>query len=313
MSLINAALVFFLLWDFMPKLFLLIWLAVLILISLFRVGVYRVYWFQRGERQDPHYWRRLYLAGAYVSGAAWGVLIYVATTQDIVWLHGFIGFITAGVTAGGLIAMSPVLSACIPYALLVTLPFTYALLAYYDSLHVVMALMSIVYTLFLVRTAVRIHHLQLQSIKPQLEGDELFNFLKDSKRETEQLKESLAAEIGDYGQLQNDRELFFEDALDPFCIIGSDGHINLANPAMEQLIGLGTGNLRLQTFVDMIHPDDRGLLEKAFAERERGTHGIQFKCRLQHSDGNWVPMMWRAAIRDGRLFCSARQIKTGNS
>lgn len=88
MSLINAALVFFLLREFMPKQFLLIWLAAIIIVSLIRIGIYRLYWSQHGQRENPARWQRLYLIGAYASGALWGLMIYVAGVQDILWLQG---------------------------------------------------------------------------------------------------------------------------------------------------------------------------------------------------------------------------------
>lgn len=147
------------------KQFLLMWLAAIIIISLIRISIYRLYWSQHGQRENPARWQRLYLIGAYASGALSGLVIYVAGVQDILWLQGFIGFITAGMTAGGLM---PILSACIPYAVLVTGAFVAGMPHYSDHLHLVMSAMAVMYLLFLIRTSIHLNRAQLQSIKAQI-------------------------------------------------------------------------------------------------------------------------------------------------
>lgn len=309
MSLINAALVFFLLREFMPKQFLLIWLAAIIIISLIRIGIYRLYWSQHGQRENPARWQRLYLIGAYASGALWGLMIYVAGVQDILWLQGFMGFITAGMTAGGLSAMAPILSACIPYAVLVTGAFIAAMLYYSDHLHLVMSAMAVMYLLFLIRTSIHLNRAQLQSIKAQFEGDDLYGFLQHSRADTKQLDRSLPTEIQDYDQLRNEHENFFEYTVDPQCIIGPDSYFELANPALEKLTGFSIGNLQSRPLIEWVHPDDRGQINTVFKAVNRGMRAIQFRCRLRNSDDQWIPLLWHVAIRNKRLYASLRPLK----
>ena len=79
------------------------------------------------------------------------------------------------------------------------------------------------------------------------------------------------------------------------CLLGTEGEIVAASPALGQLLGRGDADLRGLHLGDLVHPDDRPTLSAG---------GDQFEVRLRAGDGDWRHLVWYArAVDEATRVC----------
>ncbi|MDP1860005.1 MAG: PAS domain S-box protein, partial [Gemmatimonadaceae bacterium] len=82
--------------------------------------------------------------------------------------------------------------------------------------------------------------------------------------------------------------LLIQNASDIITVIGSDGSLRYASPAVERLLGWRPDELEGRPALDMVHPDDeahvRHQVARAVASRDEIVMG---KFRFRHRDGAW--------------------------
>lgn len=82
--------------------------------------------------------------------------------------------------------------------------------------------------------------------------------------------------------------LLIQNASDIITVIGSDGSLRYASPAVERLLGWRPDELEGRPALDMVHPDDeshvRHQVARAVATRDEIVMG---KFRFRHRDGAW--------------------------
>ena len=91
--------------------------------------------------------------------------------------------------------------------------------------------------------------------------------------------------------LQRSEERFrslVRNASDGVVVLGADGGIRYESPAAERILGRRAEDGIGRPAVDDVHPDDRPLVERSFAEVRASTGsevGVEFRAR--HRDGTW--------------------------
>lgn len=93
---------------------------------------------------------------------------------------------------------------------------------------------------------------------------------------------------------QRDRNVdrFFALANDLLCIVGFDGTVLRANPALEHLLGRSEADLQRDSFQDYLHPEDREALTARLGRVEDAvpTENLAIRCRC--ADGAWHWLSW---------------------
>lgn len=86
---------------------------------------------------------------------------------------------------------------------------------------------------------------------------------------------------------------FFELCADLLLVVDANGLIGLANPAAVEVLGREPEELSRVTFVELVHPDDRATVERAFGRRQRRA---EFECRFRARDHAYRATRWRLQV-----------------
>jgi PAS domain S-box-containing protein len=84
----------------------------------------------------------------------------------------------------------------------------------------------------------------------------------------------------------------------------------LATGALDVVLGYTRDDLREHPFESLLHPDDRGSVEKQLAAIRGGARDLGFRSRLRRRDGSYILVDWRCGPRDraGLVLAVGRDI-----
>lgn len=187
-SLLNASVVFSVLSSVVENAILVTWLSLILGVTALRVIT--IAWFFRLDEDSPRLklWRNLYLVLVWGSGLCWGILPLLDVFSTIAWVEAFIIFVIAGMSAGALVSLYAMLSAIIPYLVVILLPLFYVLAVGTLPSHYAMALLTAFFLLLMVRSAYTLNKAANKTMRLELENEELFDFLittrNDAARDT---------------------------------------------------------------------------------------------------------------------------------
>jgi signal transduction histidine kinase len=143
---INAAILVSVLWDAVTDHApVLLWLAVVVLIALFRAGL--ALRFRRvapGVNEVPR-WETLFAIGVALSGVSWGAAGLVLFAPESVAHQVFLVFVLGGMVAGATISLSSHIPMFALYAIPTLLPVAIRLVAEGGRMHLAMAALTIIF------------------------------------------------------------------------------------------------------------------------------------------------------------------------
>lgn len=133
-------------------------------------------------------------------------------------------------------------------------------------------------------------------------GDELGELAAEFNRMAEALAEEQTF-------VRRRAEEFFNLTLDLLCTINSSGRVVDPNPAWEKTLGYDRETLRGHLLINLVHPDDLGLMNNALQTATGGT-AANFEARCRHKNGGYHWLSWvvvRSSV-DQLLYSAARDI-----
>ena len=95
---------------------------------------------------------------------------------------------------------------------------------------------------------------------------------------------------------------------DLFMVANIDGVCRAANPAWEEVLGYPPDTLAGRKLVDLIHPEDLDQTRRAFAGLAKEERVSDLDCRIRGADGDYRSINWSAAVRDGEIFATGRDV-----
>lgn len=181
-SIVNALLVYFTLREIAEPIVLNVWISFILLITSLRTAMIIV--FRRLDSGSPRLalWSAVYFVFVYSSGLGWGILPLLNVFYSAGWTETFIVFVISGMSAGGLVSLYASLYAAIPYQLFILLPLIYTLADSGAPAHTAMALLASMYLMLLLRSSYALNRAASNTIRLEMENNELFNFLLKAKR-----------------------------------------------------------------------------------------------------------------------------------
>jgi len=182
-TLFNCLVVFFVLRDHIEADYIFFWFCSLAFLIVMRIFTISIYWRRTGELRRSQYYFYLYILLMHCSAMVWSLLVYLPLTSEIVWMHAFISFVIAGMSAGAMVTLSASLMASIPYLILILVPFCYYFMAFNTPPHQGMSIMAGLYLLLLIRLAFQINRNTKSAITTRFENEELYQFLKKASRD----------------------------------------------------------------------------------------------------------------------------------
>jgi PAS domain S-box-containing protein len=118
------------------------------------------------------------------------------------------------------------------------------------------------------------------------------------------------AEVADRLEVETRRNRFFTLALDILGIAGFDGRLLQVNPAWGRVLGYADEELRRLSGLDLIHPEDRPVMEQRMEDLKRGESISHFEGRYRHKNGSYRWLQWSATpfLAEQLIYIFARDI-----
>lgn len=182
LSLINGFLAYYVLRSVIDAPVLNIWLISLVLVTAARALMISVFWRIGAADFKLKIWIAFYLILVYASAFCWGVFPLFDAFQQESWAEVFIVFLIAGMSAGGLVSLYPLMSAAIPYFVIILMPLVLTLGTGTREADFAMAIFGCLYLIFLLRSAYLLNYSAKKSIRLEIENEKLFDFLSTASR-----------------------------------------------------------------------------------------------------------------------------------
>ncbi|MGA4532059.1 PAS domain S-box protein [Ectopseudomonas chengduensis] len=110
-------------------------------------------------------------------------------------------------------------------------------------------------------------------------------------------------------QALRERNQFFNLSLDMFCMIGQQGQFIQVNPAFASTLRHTASALVGQPYLELIHPEDRPLVQNAIEQLQRGAVVKNLEIRVHDASGQQLWLQLSAALDDDQvIYCAARDI-----
>lgn len=194
-TLVNAAVLVFILRTVVSYLVLTIWAVCILLVSIARLVQFSR--FRRALSESAHVgrWGTWFVIGLAISGIIWGSAgIFLYPVESTIHQE-FLAFVLGGMAIGAAGAFSVVMSAYIAYTLPSLMPLIVRFLAAGDEIHMAMGGMSLLFVVLITGIAFRISKVTLASLRLGFEKNDLVIYLSSAKDDLEKLNRELSAEI----------------------------------------------------------------------------------------------------------------------
>jgi two-component system sensor histidine kinase/response regulator len=120
----------------------------------------------------------------------------------------------------------------------------------------------------------------------------------------------LQEEILQRAKARRANQQILDNSLDVICTFDATGRFLQVNRACETVWGYRPDELIGSPYLDLVHPDDRGMTVNVEAAILDGTPATNFENRYLRRDGTIVPMLWTSVWSESEQanFCVARDL-----
>ena len=120
------------------------------------------------------------------------------------------------------------------------------------------------------------------------------------------------ADAVDRLEAETKRNRFFTLALDMLGITDFDGCFKQVNPSWEKCLGYTEEELRCQSSLELVHPEERSVMAELLDQLQEGSSTTYFEGRYRCKDGSWRWLGWTAApfVSEKLIYIFARDITT---
>lgn len=191
-SLFVAPLVVLVHWQVVPHPVLLAWLVLLEASILIRLALTAAFRRDPDSESDAEIWASRYTWACAASGICWGGCIFLLALSPSPVYQSFVALVLGGILIDGVLTMTPVLLACVVYALPLALPPALWLLLQDDLLRATMGATGVLYLLLALGTAHRYHQALTRSLRLATENLGLAQSFAAAKEQAEAVNQQLA-------------------------------------------------------------------------------------------------------------------------
>lgn len=273
----TASVVVFALWLDEPNQIYIIWLAVVVLISLYRsVLTYLYYRRPRAEKYNPEKWLSRFTFGSLLTGLSLGLGSFLLCTYASMNLTLAIALIICCLAFGSVLADSAVFSTCFAFISSLVLPVVYSLFIKGEPLTLILGVLGIIFYGCMLLYSLRLNKNIVNTLELQFDNAELVSSLSYEKQIVETRVKERTKELT---LSENKFASVFRASPDIITILRKkDGKIIDINIYSEKVTGykceelLGKSLFELEIWCD---PNDRFKLLKAL-RRGGVIHNMQF-------------------------------------
>jgi hypothetical protein len=194
-ALINSGILAYVLWPEVEHRRILGWLGCMVAVSLLRLGEARAFARARAPERQILVWRNRFVLGAFTSGVLWGATGALLFPAGSLPHQVFVSFVVAGMVAGAVATLSPVMRAFALFALPALAPVVLQFLIHESPLHFPMSFMGVLFGLAMATVARHVNATVRESLSVSARNAQLVDVLKRNNEHTEQLNRRLLSEI----------------------------------------------------------------------------------------------------------------------
>ena len=180
------------------------WFAAMVIFVACRGAAAFVYRRHTPTLRQHGFWRRQFTAGATASALGWGFAAWFFYPLLGVSQLPLLILLVAGVTAGATRSLGSNLTACSVFQAVCMLPLIARMLQGDDVSHVIMGVLSVLYTAFLIAMARSYHRNLGQSLRLGFESAALAAELHEKQRQTATLNRDLSTEVAQRRQVETE-------------------------------------------------------------------------------------------------------------
>jgi PAS domain S-box-containing protein len=294
-TLVNAAVLVFILRKIVPYSVLGIWFSAIVLISFFRR--FLVY---RYRKSSPVYyetdkWKRWFIITIALSGLIWGSAAIFMFPVGSIEHQVFMAFVMGGMVAGAAGAFSALISAFLAYSLPASIPLIIQFFLISDEIHIAMGGMLFLFVALMYFAAKRVNKITVSSLKHKFENIGLIKRLEKAKEKSDNYNEELKLKIVSHKKaeeaLKESEKKYrnlIERASDGIVIV-QDQLIKLVNLRLVNMVDATREDVIDTHIMDYIHPDEMERSIDMYKRRMAGEDvpGV-YDSALKHKDGRRI-------------------------
>ena len=303
-SVLNAAIVTFVVWGVAPHPWPMVWLILILVHSMGRVVLLSGFRWPRDAKFKPEIWARFFTASAAANGALWGAAAVLFFTPEDALYQVFLVFAIGGMCAGAAAALSTHMAAFFAFVLPSLAPLIVRLLLEGEAVQTAMGLMLALFGGAMVVLARNVHRTVVEAIEDRLDKEALFEERGGHEERLElevaERTAELDAEIDERKRTESalrESEARLNGILvaagDAILSVSEGGIVEQANPAAAHMFGYSVEQLGGMSIPELLPPEDRDQMARMFSE--------YVKSRTPQVAGQG-PRELRAQKRDGRIF-----------
>ena len=196
-TIVIAVLLAYAQWNVKPHSVVLSWLVYVVLVSAARYGLVLRYRRATPADIDSRRWSVAFAAGSAMAAAGWVAAAIALYAPDRPMNEAFLVFVVGGVMLGGASLLAPRPEAFLTFLLPTGLVTTLRLAVEGDEGHVMMGLLTAVFTAATLTTTWRFHRVIASSLKLRFDNEDLIESLQRAKNQAEALNRDLEQRVSD--------------------------------------------------------------------------------------------------------------------
>ena len=190
--------------DVTSRTTLIVWVALLAVISLLRYRDIRVFWRRSPEASEVNHWARRFIVGLALSGMTWGSSAIFLFPIESLAHQTFLAFVIGGMVAGAVAAYSSVMKAFLAYSVPALSPIMVRFALFGDEFHLAMGGMALLFGVMMFFVARRVNTVRITSVKLRFENSGLVSYLTAEKEKADKLNEKLLLEIRERERIEKE-------------------------------------------------------------------------------------------------------------
>ena len=194
-TMFNNVVIVYALWEVTNTFILLSWFIFVFATNIGRLLEVYLYRHRQMDLLHTQFWARAFSLGAILAGIGWGLAAVLLIPADSIAHQMIMVVIIAGTIAGSTSTLASLSSAFIPFCLLSLLPLTFTLVMLGSQLHLLIAIISVIFMLFMLSTGKVNRHNLITALTLTDENSELLHKLEAEKQQAINLNNTLKHEI----------------------------------------------------------------------------------------------------------------------
>lgn len=287
-TVVNAAILIFILWSVVPHERLLTWFSCLGMLVGARFFIVQRYWRSQQREQQTSRWRTLMVVSAATTGAVWGSTAVFLYPESSFVHQMFLIVVLAGLAAGAIGVMASVKIVFLAFLIPLLLPLLSRLFFSGDELKLTMGGLLLFFALFVLLSARHLGQSIAQSLRLQLANTDLIRDLSQAKEEAEEVNLQLAASHSALSESEKRFRSLIEHSSDLITVVNEKGFILYNSPSITRILGYEAEELLGSSTTNLLHPADQANVTETFRSLRQESASLRsFEFRIRHKDGSW--------------------------